>query len=72
MDIKDITPEDSVVPIYLVPLTEEEELMYAELAKKEDEYQQSLIDAEKARQAAIDKLKKLGLTEQEIKAIISI
>lgn len=66
----DITPEDSVVPVFLVPLTEEEEaerLVWAEEAAERE-----LKDAAKvkARESAVKKLAKLGLTEDEIAALI--
>jgi hypothetical protein len=70
-ELVEITPEDSAVPIYLLPLTSEE------LADRE----QKLVDAEAravavaekedARQSALKKLAKLGLTPEEITAITS-
>lgn len=69
----DITPDDSVVPVFLVELTD------AEIAAQKAEYQaleQAKETAETARQtkldSAITKLKALGLTESEAKIIIGI
>jgi hypothetical protein len=69
----DITPEDSVVPIFLVELTD------AEIAAKEAEHQaqveaRELAETQRATKlaSAITKLKALGLTETEAKIIIGI
>jgi midasin (ATPase involved in ribosome maturation) len=69
----DITPDDSVVPIFLIELTD------SEIATKEAEYkalQQAKETAETARQtkldSAITKLRALGLTESEAKIIIGL
>jgi hypothetical protein len=68
-----ITPEDSVVPVYLIELTD------AEIAQREAEQeanQEAKETAETARQtkldSAITKLKALGLTESEAKIIIGL
>ncbi len=65
----DITPADSVVPVYLEEPTEEE------LAQRQSEHEAS--EAAKAakeavRESALAKLAALGLTEDEIKALVSI
>jgi len=69
----DVTPDDSVVPVFLIELTD------AELAAKNAEHEaqvQAKKTAETARQtklnSAITKLKALGLTETEAKIIIGI
>jgi len=69
----DITPDDSVVPVYLVELTD------AELAAKQAEFEaqqeaKELAETERATKltSAITKLKALGLTETEAKIIIGI
>jgi hypothetical protein len=69
----DITPEDSVVPVYLVELTdteifEQEAENHAQVEAKE------LAETERATKlaSAITKLKALGLTETEAKIIIGI
>ena len=69
----DITPEDSVVPIFLIELTD------AEIAAQQAEQEaikEAKETAETARQtkldSAITKLKALGLTESEAKIIIGL
>ncbi len=69
----DITPDDSVVPVYLIELTD------AELATKQAEHQSQVEAKETAKTeratklaSAITKLKALGLTESEAKIIIGI
>ena len=68
---KDITPADSVVPVYLVPLTAEEEAeretWAAEAAERE------AVEAAKveAKETAKAKLAALGLNEEEVAALIS-
>lgn len=70
--MEDITPADSVVPVYLVPLTEEE------LAEREQWAleAEAKIAAEEAkvvaREAAMAKLAKLGLTEEEVSALLNL
>lgn len=65
----DITPEDSVVPVYLVPLTP------AEIAEREhwaaDQAQREAEEAAKieTRASALDKLAALGFTAEEIAAL---
>ena len=65
----DITPDDSIVPVFLIEPTD------AEIAAREAE-NQAEIDAQEARQtkldSAITKLKALGLTESEAKIIIGL
>jgi hypothetical protein len=69
----DITPDDSVVPVFLVELTD------AEIAAKELE-NEAMQEAKETAQteratklaSAITKLKALGLTETEAKIIIGI
>ena len=63
---KEITPEDSVVPVYSIPMTAEE------IAASE--YSREIFIAEQqareeARQSALAKLEALGLTTEEIKAL---
>jgi hypothetical protein len=69
---EDITPKDSIVPVYLVPLTEEQETereQWAIEAAERDAAEQAKLDA---KESALAKLAKLGLTEEEAKAIIGI
>lgn len=79
MDIdnaEEITPEGSVAPVYLVPLTEEEilqrEEQYQKFLKQEQEEEAEKIKKEQDLEAAIQKLAKLGLTEDEAKAIAGV
>lgn len=70
--MEDITPEDSVVPVYRVELSEDEitTMQKAELEMIRQEEER--LEKENARQSAIEKLSKLGLTEEEAKAVIGI
>lgn len=68
----DITPEDSVVPVFLVPTTEEELAERAAMALIQAEREQAELDKVNARESAIAKLAKLGLTEDEAKAVIGL
>ena len=70
--MKDITPQDSVVPIYLVPPTEEEQAELERLAEAERLATQLQEQKELARVSAIQKLANLGLTEEEAKAVIGL
>jgi hypothetical protein len=72
----DITPEDSVVPVYLVELTEKEIAEREQLAVQEAERieneERAELERKKSIQSALEKLAKLGLTEEEAKAIIGL
>jgi len=66
---EDITPEDSIVPVYLVPLTaeeEEERVVWAQEQADRELAEQAKADH---RKSALAKLAKLGLTEEEISAL---
>ena len=69
--MENITPADSVVPVYLVPLTKEElaerEQWAIEAAERETAEAAKIV----AKEAALAKLAKLGLTEAELAALIS-
>ena len=69
----DITPNDSIVPVFLVELTDFE--IAAQQAENQA-IQEAKKTAKAARQtkldSAITKLKALGLTESEAKIIIGI
>jgi len=72
----DITPEDSVVPIYLIALTEEE-ISEREAVLQQHEIErisaeEKEISRQASRESALAKLAKLGLTEEEAKAVIGI
>lgn len=61
----DITPEDSIVPIFLEEPTDEE------LAERETEHNAYIVkqNAKNAQKAAI--LERLGLTEEELRVVLS-
>jgi hypothetical protein len=65
----EITPDDSVVPVFLVELNDDE------IAAREAEHE-AQVEEQLARQtkldSAITKLKALGLTESEAKIIIGL
>lgn len=66
---QDITTADSVVPVYLVPLTPEEEAEREQWAA--DQVAREAAEAERAaaRESAHAKLADLGLTDDEIAAL---
>jgi hypothetical protein len=69
----DITPDDSVVPVFLVELTEAE--ITAQQAEREAQLEaKETAETERATKlaSAITKLKALGLTEAEAKIIIGL
>lgn len=67
--MEDITPEGSG-PVYLVPETEEDIAIREQLVAEEDARRIAFEEKAAARVAAIAKLAKLGLTEEEIIALI--
>lgn len=67
---EDITPEDSVVPVYLVPLTPEEEAEREQWAIEQAEREQAEADRAALRESALAKLAKLGLTEEELATLV--
>lgn len=68
----DITPEDSVVPVYLVPLTPEEEAEREQWAVEEAARQAEQEAKAAAKESAKEKLAALGLTEDEVAALLGI
>lgn len=72
----EITPEDSVSPVYLIPLTEDQlqeiSMQEAERLEKENKQKENEINLNNLKESAIAKLQKLGLTEEEAKAIIGL
>lgn len=72
--MEDITPADSVVPVYLVPLTEEElaerEQWAIEAAEREAAEEAKAEAKAEAKLAALAKLEALGLTEAEVAALL--
>ncbi len=73
MELIDITPEDSVVPIYLEILSEEEQAIRdADMLATQQQQEQREAELEAkalARQSALNKLAALGLTQEEIEAL---
>jgi hypothetical protein len=65
----DITPEDSVVPVYLVLPTAKEEAERLQWIEETEKRKEEEIAAAEAKQSGILKLKTLGLTDDEIKAL---
>lgn len=63
---EDITPEDSVVPIYLKPETKKE---LDDRLKEQKNVEAEIEARENAKASAAIKLAKLGLTLDEINAI---
>jgi hypothetical protein len=68
--LEEITPIDSVVPVYLLPITDEEKTERKQWAKQAAERELEEQAKAKAKESAKDKLAKLGLTEEEILALI--
>jgi hypothetical protein len=69
--MKEITPEGSAVPIYLVPLTEEQLAEHEQWAVEKVERQEVEEAKLAAKETAKNKLAALGLTEEEVSALIS-
>jgi hypothetical protein len=74
MELVDITPEDSVVPVYLEVLNDEEQAVRdAELAQMQADQEArdaERIAKEEAKASGMAKLIALGLTEEEAGALI--
>ena len=74
MELVDITPEDSLVPVYLEVLNDEEQIARdAELAQiqaDEEAREAERIAKEEAKANGMAKLIALGLTEEEAGALI--
>lgn len=68
----EITPEESVVPVWLVPLTPEEEAEREQWATEQAMRDREEADKAAARESAIAKLAKLGLTVDEINAAFNL
>jgi hypothetical protein len=66
---QDITPEDSIVPVFLVPLTPEQEADREKMEANRLELEASIAGQEAARESAVSKLTKLGLTLEEARAL---
>lgn len=74
MELVDITPEDSVVPVYLEVLTEEEQAQrdaeQAQMQVEQEAREAERIAKEEAKANGMAKLIALGLTEEEAGALI--
>lgn len=66
----EITPGDSAVPVWLVPLTPEEEAERAQWAAEQEAREAAETARLAARESALAKLGELGLTDDEIAAMI--
>jgi hypothetical protein len=75
MELIDVTPENSAVPVYIEKLTAQEQAAReADLAQIQEEQESRLADLETkktAKASGIAKLKALGLTEEEAGALIN-
>ena len=75
MELVDITPEDSVVPVYLEVLNDEEQAVRdAELAQMQTDQEAreaERIAKEEAKANGMAKLIALGLTQEEAGALIN-
>ena len=69
---QDITPDDSVVPVYLIPLTPEEEAEREQWAADQVAREAAEAARVEARASAIAKLADLGLTVDEINAAFNL
>lgn len=63
----EITPDDSVVPVFLEPMSEQELLNIVAEQERIIAEQQAMVDA---KNSAIAKLEAIGLTTEEITALI--
>lgn len=66
-NLENVAGEGSVLPVYLVPLTEDEVAM---IAAEDKALKDAQAASEAAKASAVGKLTQLGLTEDEIKALI--
>jgi hypothetical protein len=72
MELVEITPEDSVVPVYLEVLTDEEQAERdAEQAAVLALEEQRKTEAEAKEELKLAALARIGLSEDEIKAIFN-
>lgn len=70
--MKDITPDDSVVPIYLAPFIPEEQAEREKWAEEDLRQEEIALAKQAAKESAIAKLAKLGLTAEEAAAIVGV
>ena len=69
--IEDITPDDSVVPVYSV-VYEKDDPEYIELVEDETSPDEMIAAQQSLKESALAKLALLGLTEEEAKAVIGM
>jgi hypothetical protein len=67
---EDITPEDSACPVYRVSISKEQQTEMNRLNAESEKLRADEQAKELARQSALIKLSKLGLTEDEARAIV--
>lgn len=69
--MKDITPEDSVIPVYQTTFTADEietmKLADREMERQEQEAKDKII----AKEAAMSRFERLGFTQEEIDALLN-
>lgn len=70
--MEDITPLGSIAPVYLLPLTEKEIAEREQWVIESEQQKQEQQAKEEARISALEKLAKLGLTEEEAQAIAGV
>lgn len=68
----DVTPLDSFAPVYIVELNDKEKIQRENEVLAFELQQKIAIDKELAKESAMKKLAKLGLTPEEAKAVIGI
>ena len=75
MELIDITPEDSFVPVYLELLSEEEQekrnFELLKMQQDQEDFEANIFAKNEARASGIAKLISLGLTEEEAVAIVN-
>lgn len=71
-EIVDITPEDSIVPVYSVVFGEDEAEYHVELELDAINPDEMIAETNRNREAGLAKLVALGLTEEEAKAVVGL
>lgn len=76
MELVDITPEDSIVPVYLEVLDKDEqaerELNLLKMQEEQKAFEDQIKAKEEAKQRGIEILQSLGLDEEAAKAIAGL
>jgi regulator of protease activity HflC (stomatin/prohibitin superfamily) len=76
MELVEITPPESVVPVYLEVLNEEEQAQrdaeQAQMQAEQEAREAERVAKEEAKASGVAKLLALGLTEEEAKAVVGI